>query len=256
MLLAIDLGNSNTVFGVYDGDRLIKHWRLSTQTDRTVDEYGILLRNLFSLDAIDVRDIHDVIIASVVPPLDGVLEEMAISYFSVQPTFADYENAGIPVLYEDPAEVGADRIVNAIAAIAKYGKPVIIVDFGTATTFDGVTVGGEYLGGIIAPGVVISLRALYEHAARLPRIEIQKPEQVIGRSTKSSMQSGIFYGYVSLVDGIIERMKRELGRDCRVVATGGQASLIDQDARSIDAVDANLTLRGLQMLAARLADPA
>src|SRR5438552_476404 len=223
MLLAIDLGNTNTVFGVYDGERLVMHWRLSAQKDRTVDEFGILLRNLFALEKIDAQKIRKVIIASVVPPLDPVLNEMAVSYFSVKPIFVTYENAGIPVLYDDPREVGADRIVNAVAAIRKYGKPAIVVDFGTATTFDVITTAGEYRGGVIAPGIVISAEALYEHAAKLPRIEIQKPEKIIGTSTVASMQSGLFYGYVALVDGILTRMKKELGANTRVIGTGGQA---------------------------------
>src|SRR5438477_3964341 len=234
MLLAIDLGNTNTVFGVYDGDRLVMHWRLSTQKDRTVDEYGILLRNLFALEKIDAKKIRRVIIASVVPPLDSVLNEMVSVYFSVKPTFVTHENAGIPVLYDDPREVGADRIVNAVAVIHKYGKPAIVVDFGTATTFDAITGAGEYRGGVIAPGIVISAEALYEHAAKLPRIEIQKPANVIGTSTVASMQSGLFYGYVALVDGIITRMKKELGPKTRVIGTGGQAPFISQETQLIE----------------------
>src|SRR5215472_11358350 len=221
MLLAIDLGNTNTVFGVYDAnDQLIMHWRLSTQKERTVDEYGILLRNLFALEKIDAQKIRKVIIASVVPPLDPVLNEMVVSYFSVKPIFVTHENAGIPVLYDDPREVGADRIVNAVATVRKYGKPAVVVDFGTATTFDAITAGGEYRGGVIAPGIVISAQALYEHAAKLPRIEIQKPANVIGNSSTGSMQSGLFYGYAALVDGIITRMKQELGVSARVIGTG------------------------------------
>jgi len=253
MLLAIDLGNTNTVFGVYDGNRLVMHWRLSTQKDRTVDEYGILLRNLFALEKIDAQQIQGVIIASVVPPLDSVLNEMVSVYFSVKPVFVTHENAGIPVLYNDPREVGADRIVNAVAVVHKYGTPAIVVDFGTATTFDAITLKGEYLGGVIAPGIVISAEALYERAARLPRIEIQKPIDIIGRSTVGSMQSGIFYGYVALVDGIIGSMKTELGPNTRIIATGGQAPFIHQEAKLIEAVDSNLTLDGLQLVAARLA---
>src|SRR5262252_2294398 len=229
MLLAIDLGNTNTVFGVYDtNDKLVMHWRLSTQKERTVDEYGILLRNLFAFEKIDAKKIRRVIIASVVPPLDPVLNEMVAAYFSVKPIFVTHENAGIPVLYDDPREVGADRIVNAVAAIRKYGKPAIVVDFGTATTFDAITPAGEYHGGLISPGIVISAEALYEHAAKLPRIEIQKPVKLIGTSAITSMQSGLFYGYVSLVDGIIARMKQELGASARVIGTGGQAPMISQ----------------------------
>jgi type III pantothenate kinase len=254
MLLAIDLGNTNTVFGVYDaGDKLVKHWRLSTQRERTVDEYGILLRNLFALEKIDANKIRRVIVASVVPPLDPVLHEMAVSYFSVKPVFVTHENAGIPVLYDDPRQVGADRIVNAVAVLQKYGKPAIVVDFGTATTFDAITAAGEYGGGVIAPGIVISAEALYEHAAKLPRIDIQKPVKVIGTSTVGSMQSGLFYGYVALVDGIITRMKNELGESTRVISTGGQAPFISQETKLIEKVDANLTLDGLQLLASRIA---
>jgi type III pantothenate kinase len=253
LLLAIDLGNTNTVFGVYDtNDKMVMHWRLSTQKERTVDEYGILLRNLFALEKIDAKKIRRVIIASVVPPLDPVLHEMVSAYFSVKPDFVTHENAGIPVLYDDPREVGADRIVNAVAVIHKYGKPAIVVDFGTATTFDAITSDGEYLGGVIAPGIVISAEALYEHAAKLPRIEIQKPAHVIGSSTIGSMQSGLFYGYVALVDGIIARMKKELGANTHVIGTGGQAPFISQETKSIEIVDANLTLDGLQLVAARL----
>src|SRR6516165_2253177 len=218
MLLAIDLGNTNTVFGVYDAnDKLVMHWRLSTQKERTVDEYGILLRNLFALEKIDAKKIRRVIVASVVPPLDPVLHEMVSAYFSVEPVFVTHENAGIPILYDDPREVGADRLVDAVAVLHKYGKPAILVDFGTATTFNAITAKGEYRGGVIAPGVVISAEALYEHAAKLPRIEIQKPASVIGTPTTASMQSGLFYGYVALVDGIITRMKKELGSSTRVV---------------------------------------
>jgi type III pantothenate kinase len=252
VLLAIDLGNTNTVFGVYDGDQLVTHWRLSTQKERTVDEYGILLRNLFSLERIDAKRIRRVVIASVVPPLDAVLNEMASAYFAVKPMFVTHENAGIPILYDDPREVGADRIVNAVAVLQKYGKPAIVVDFGTATTFDAITAAGEYRGGVIAPGIVISAEALYEHAAKLPRIEIQKPANVIGTSTITSMQSGLVYGYVALVDGIITRMKDELGSTTRVIGTGGQAPFISQETRLIETVDPNLTLDGLQLLASRL----
>jgi type III pantothenate kinase len=253
MLLAIDLGNTNTVFGVYDAeDKLVMHWRLSTQKERTVDEYGILLRNLFALEKIDAKKIRRVIIASVVPPLDPVLQEMVSSYFSVTPVFVTSENAGIPVLYDNPREVGADRIVNAVAVVHKYGKPAIVVDFGTATTFDAITAAGEYGGGVIAPGILISAQALYEHAAKLPRIDIQKPANVIGTSTVGSMQSGLFYGYVALVDGIITRMKKELGPNTRVIGTGGQAPFISQETKLIETVDPNITLDGLQLVASRL----
>lgn len=251
MLLAIDLGNTNTVFGVYKGDKLIRHWRLSTDKNRTVDEYGILLRNLFSLESIDVRKVARIVVCSVVPPLDHVLQQMARDYFSLEPMFVTWENAGVEVLYENPREVGADRIVNAVAAIRKYGKPAIVVDFGTATTFDAITRRGAYLGGVICPGIVISAEALYERAAKLPRIEIQKPKEVIGRSTVASMQSGLFYGYVSMVDGLIARMKKTLGENAKVIATGGQAPLVQEESQFINIVDGDLTLDGLRFVAER-----
>ena len=252
MLLAIDLGNTTTVFGVYDNEKLTKHWRLSTQKLRTVDEYGILLRNLFALEQLDVGDIDAIIIASVVPPLDPTLDEMARRYFSVEPIFVSSENAGISILYHDPHEVGADRIVDAVAALERYGTPAIIVDMGTATTFDGITRDGSYLGGLIAPGIEISARALREGAARLPQIDIQKPNELIGRSTETSMQSGFFWGYVSLVDGIIERMKAELGEDAHVITTGGMAGLVAEESRWISRIDNDLTLYGLHLVAKKL----
>ena len=252
MLLAIDLGNTNTVFGVYDSGNLTKSWRLSTQKARTVDEYGILLRNLFALEQLDVAVIDAVIIASVVPPLDPTLDEMARRYFSVEPIFVSSENAGIRILYHDPSEVGADRIVDAVAAVERYGAPAIIVDLGTATTFDGITREGAYLGGLIAPGIEISARALTDSAARLPRVDIQKPNELIGRSTETSMQSGFFWGYVALVDGVIDRMKLELGDDARVIATGGMARFVEGESKWVSTIDPDLTLDGLYLVAKRL----
>ena len=249
MLLAIDLGNTNTVFGVYDtNDKLVMHWRLSTQKERTVDEYGILLRNLFALEKIDATKIRRVIIASVVPPLDSVLNEMVSAYFSVKPVFVTHENAGIPVLYDDPREVGADRIVNAVAVVEKYGKPAIVVDFGTATTFDVVTARGEYAGGVIVPGIAISAEALFEKAARLWRVEIRRPERVVGRTTAASIQSGLYFGYLSLVDGVIDRISREIGATPRVIATGGLAELFGSGSQRIEEVDPLLTLTGLALI--------
>ena len=243
MLLTIDQGNTNTVFGVFDGEDLTKSWRLSTQKERTVDEYGALLRSLFDLDKLDPDAIDRVIVSSVVPPLDPVLDQMVRRYFSVDAIFATPENAGVPVLYEDPAEVGADRIVNAVAVLERYGSPAIIVDFGTATTFDAITAKGEYLGGLITPGIEISANALSDRAARLPRIDIRKPDQFIGTSTQASLQAGFFWGYVSLVDGIIDRMRRELGEDSEIIATGGMAGFIQEESRWISTIDINLTLR-------------
>ena len=252
MLLTIDQGNTNTVFGVFDGEDLTNDWRLSTRKERTVDEYGALLRSLFDLDKLDPDAIDRVIVSSVVPPLDPVLDQMVRRYFSVDAIFATPENAGVPVLYEDPAEVGADRIVNAVAVLDRYGSPAIIVDFGTATTFDAITAKGEYLGGLITPGIEISANALTDRAARLPRIDIRKPDQFIGTSTQASLQAGFFWGYVSLVDGIIDRMRRELGEDSEIIATGGMAGFIQEESRWISTIDIHLTLRGLYLVAQRL----
>ena len=252
MLLAIDLGNTDTVFGVYDDGRLVHSWRLSTHRERTVDEFGILLRNLFALEKLDVGAIRSVIVSSVVPPLDPTLEAMTKRYFAVDAVFVTAENAGIPILYDDPKEVGADRIVDAVAVLERYSVPAIVVDLGTATTFDAITAKGEYLGGLISPGIEISASALIEQAARLPRTDIKKPEDLIGRSTVTSLQSGFFWGYVSLVDGIIERMMAELGSESSVIATGGMAHLVEQESRFISTTDPNLTLDGLYLVARKL----
>jgi len=249
MLLAIDLGNTNTVFGVYDtNDKLVMHWRLSTQKERTVDEYGILLRNLFALEKIDAKKIRRVIVASVVPPLDPILNEMVASYFSVDPVFVTHENAGIPILYDNPREVGADRIVNAVAAVHKYGSPVMVLDFGTATTFDVVSPKGEYLGGAIAPGLGISAEALFQRAARLSRVDIRKPARMIGRTTEESIQSGLFHGYVALVEGVVTRLRTELGAQAPVIATGGLAPVFQSELSVLTAVEPDLTLEGLRLI--------
>ena len=252
MLLTIDMGNTNTVFGLYDGGTLAYSWRLSTNRGRTVDEYVMLLKNLFSLEKIDVSVVNAVIVASVVPPLDPILRELSERSFGLDATFVTAENAGIPILYNDPAEVGADRIVDAVAVLARYSVPAIVVDLGTATTFDAITAKGEYLGGLISPGIEISASALIDQAARLPRTDIQKPKELIGRSTVTSLQSGFFWGYVSLVDGVIERMKDELGKDTHVIATGGMAALIQEESRWIETTDPNLTLEGLYLVARKL----
>ena len=249
MLLVIDVGNTNTVLGVFDQKKLIAHWRLSTQHKQTVDEWGILARNLFALEHIEPRAVQGLIIASVVPPLDSILEQMAARYFNLTAVFvrAD-ENTAMPVRYVPPQDVGADRIVNGVAAFEKYGGPCIVVDFGTATTFDAVSEQGEYLGGVIAPGIGIAAEALFTRAARLPRVDIRQPARVIGNTTVGSMQSGLYYGYLSLVDGILERMLAELGPNCRVVATGGQAELLAKSSKHIQETDAVLTLAGLRIL--------
>ena len=252
MLLAIDLGNSNTVFGVYNASTLVKSWRVSNQSTRTVDEFGILLRNLLAIEGVDSSSLETVIIASVVPSLDPVLDEMVRVYFSIRPVFVSCKNVGIPVLYHAPEEVGADRLVDAVAVIEKYGSPAIVVDLGTATTFDAITQKGEYWGGLIAPGVEVSARALTEKAALLPHVEIKKPSEVVGRSTEESLQSGFFWGYVSLVDGIIGKLKAVLGDDAHVVATGGMAHFIEGESEWISRVDLDLTLDGLCLVAKKL----
>jgi type III pantothenate kinase len=249
MLLAIDVGNTNTSLGVYEDERLMTHWRLTTNRARTIDEYGVHARNLFELAGLDFKAITSVAIASVVPPLNFTLKRMAELYFNHSPLFIDHTtDTGVPILYDPPSDVGADRIVDAVAALHKYGAPCIVVDFGTATTFDAINARGEYLGGVITPGITISSDALFERAARLPRVEIKRPLSVIGSSTVGSMQSGLYYGYVGLVDGILGRMREELGAQVRVVATGGLAPLIATGSQMIEAVDDTLTLEGLRLV--------
>ncbi len=238
MLLAVDVGNTNTVLGVFRGAELIANWRLTTARDQTVDEYGILTRDLFTIANLDPHEIRGVIISSVVPPLNSTLAGMAEQYFHTKALFVEPGiRTGMPVHYDNPQEVGADRIVNSIAAFAKYGGPCIVVDFGTAINFDVVSEHGEYLGGALAPGIGISAEALFSRAARLWRVEIRDPGKIIGTNTAQSMQAGLFYGFTDLVDGILERIKAVLGKESRVIATGGQASLIAQASRHIQVVD-------------------
>ena len=249
MLLAIDVGNTNTSLGVYDDDRLVAHWRLTTARERTVDEYGVHSRNLFELAGLDFKAITAVAVASVVPPLNFTLRRMAEVYFHRSPLFVDHTtNTGVPILYDPPSDVGADRIVDAVAAVHKYGSPCIIVDFGTATTFDAINERGEYLGGVITPGITISSDALFARTARLPRVEIKRPSSVIGSSTVGSMQSGLYYGYAGLVDGILKRMREELGLKTKVIATGGLAPLIATGSDFIEEIDDTLTLEGLRLV--------
>jgi type III pantothenate kinase len=249
MLLVIDVGNTNTSLGVYDGEKLVADWRLTTARARTVDEYGVHARNLFALAGIDFKAITAVAVASVVPPLNFTLKRMSEVYFELTPLFIDHTvETGVPILYDPPQDVGADRIVDAVAAIHKYGAPCIIVDFGTATTFDAINARGEYLGGVITPGITISSDALFARTARLPRVEIKRPTSVIGTSTVGSMQSGLYYGYAGLVDGILRRMIEELGGAPRVIATGGLAPLIATASELIQVIDETITLEGLRLI--------
>ncbi|MCL4558643.1 MAG: type III pantothenate kinase [Deltaproteobacteria bacterium] len=250
MFLAIDVGNTNIVFGVFDGGKLLTHWRVVTSRERTADEYRLLLKELFALDGVRVSSIDGIAVSCVVPPVIISLEKACEALYSIKPVLIGPGiKTGISILYDNPREVGADRIVNAVAGYDKYRKSIIIVDFGTATTFDCVSRRGEYLGGVIAPGIGISLEALFTHASKLPRIEITAPPGVIGTNTVNSMQSGIFYGYIALVEGIIRLATKEMGEDKpAVIATGGFAELIGSASSLIDEVDEFLTLRGLKII--------
>jgi type III pantothenate kinase len=248
MLLVLDVGNTNTTLGLYDGDQLKQSWRLTSERQRTLDEYGILCRTLLHLAGLEQSVVTDIAISSVVPPLDFVLNKMAEVYFGTKPLFVTSENCGMPVLYDDPREVGADRVVNAVAAYARYGGPCIVVDFGTATTLDAISERGEYLGGVIYPGIQIAADALFQRAARLRNTEIRRPEKVIGTNPSASIQSGLYHGNVALVDGLLEKMIGELGQKTHVVATGGLAPLISRGSRLIQEVASDLTLEGLRIV--------
>jgi type III pantothenate kinase len=265
MLFVLDVGNTNTVLGVFaramkpepGGDsedapryeRLVANWRVATKQHSTVDEYGVLFRNLFSMASLEASGIHGIVISSVVPPLDPVLRQVCERYFNSKPLLIEPGvKTGMPVHYDNPAEVGADRIVNAVAAFEKYGGPCVIVDFGTATTFDCVSAKGEYLGGVICPGIGISADALFQRTARLPRVEIRKPARVIGTNTVGSLQSGLYYGYLGLVDGILALLLDELGQETQVIATGGLGPMIGTGSKYIKKIDDFLTLEGLRII--------
>ena len=248
-LVLVDVGNTNTVFGVYSGEELVDSFRLSTDRVRTADEYGALLLPLFGRAGLDPRKAEAVVISSVVPPLHLTLDQLARRYFGKKPLFIEPGvKTGMPIRYDNPAEVGADRIVNAVAARERFGAPVIVVDFGTATTFDVVNGAGEYAGGIICPGILISAEALFAQASRLYRVDVRKPADLVGRNTATAMQAGIYYGYVGLVDGILERLMAEIPGIRTVVATGGQADLIASGSKYIREVDPLLTLTGLKLI--------
>jgi type III pantothenate kinase len=253
MLLAVDVGNTNIVLGVFEGRSLLRAWRLQTVRERTVDELGLLVEGLFAHDRVKHGDVDGIVLGSVVPPVTSKMRGMIARYFGLTPLIVEpARNSGMPILYENPSEVGADRIVNAIAAYERYGRetqrPLIVCDFGTATTLDAVSAKGEYLGGAICPGVNISADALFQRAAKLPRIDVRKPSTVIGRTTVGAMESGLFYGYVGMVEGLVRRMRDELGGEAVCVATGGLAVVIAPETDVIQDVDVDLTLHGLRIV--------
>jgi type III pantothenate kinase len=253
MILALDVGNSNITIGLFNGSNLVMNWRLRTVHDQTSDEWGILLRNLFSIDGQGLNEVDGIIISSVVPPLDSTLAAMSRRYFQREPHFVTCDTrCGLKILYDNPREVGADRIVNSVAAFHRYGGPCIVVDLGTAITFDAITANAEYLGGIICPGIGMSVQGLFSRTARLPMVDFREPDRLIGSNTVSSMQSGLYYGIISMIDGIVERMLEQLGHECKTVATGGHAELIITGSKHLKIANPDLTLEGLQLIWQRI----
>ena len=249
VLLALDAGNSNITIGAFDGPKLVCHWRLRTVHDQTADEWGILLHNLFAPAGLDIAAVRGMIIASVVPPIDSTLAFTARRYFHTEALFVDYrQDLGLKILYDNPAEVGADRLVNGVAGFYKYGGPCVVVDMGTTINFDVISRHGEYLGGAIAVGIRMSINALFHKTARLPLVDFEPPQKVIGSNTIGSMHSGLYFGAVGAIDGILERILAEMGPDTKTVATGGQAHLIVSGSRYLKTVDEHLTLEGLRMI--------
>ncbi len=249
MLLAIDAGNTNVTIGLFEGDRIVARWRLRTVHDRTPDEWGIQLRSLFQLHGHAFDQVDGVAAASVVPPLESSFNAMARRYFGADPFWVTgATETGLNILYDNPREVGADRVVNAVAALEKYGGPCIVVDLGTAITFDAVSAKHEYLGGVICPGIGISIAGLFQKTARLPMVDFRDPGRLIGTNTVASMQSGLYYGLIAMIDGIVERMAAELGPGTRTVATGGQSELITRGSKWVKTADEDLTLEGLRLI--------
>ncbi|MBI9082430.1 MAG: type III pantothenate kinase [Desulfobacterales bacterium] len=250
MLLVIDIGNTNSVLGLYDGDHLVQDWRIRTEQQTTADEFSVLAAGLFAAGRIALSSVDQTIISCVVPPMVSILDAFCQKYLGHAPHWVDARSAGaMPILTSNPMEVGADRIVNAVGAYEKYRTSLIIIDFGTATTFDAISEQGEYLGGAISPGIVIAAEALFMKASKLPRVELfTAPDRVVGKDTIGAIQSGIIYGYAALVDGMVARMGREMGSNPRVIATGGLAPLMNRVAESIEAVEPSLTLEGLRLI--------